>query len=146
MRYQPPTTTDSSPKKHRQWLQRQLALRGIDRDQLLATAILLERVIQQEQSALLQRTVNPPFYRLHKNDGTESRVWAHVAEAALWLDYRGYPAWDWFTAVCHWPPIRRRLKLGQQIPLNWFCPASRLDTGRLKRLEQFYLRWRLHRG
>lgn len=136
----------SSTRAHKRWLRRQLTYADITHDQLLAMVILLERVVQQEQSALLRRGVDPPFYGLTKGDGTGSVAWQYVAETTLWLDYKNYSPWEWFTAACRWPPIRRRLMFGQQIPLNWFCPTSRLDTGRLRQLEQFYLRWRQHRG
>jgi hypothetical protein len=138
--------TEASPAQHKRWLRRQLAYAAIDHDRLLAQVILLERVICHEQCLLLRREVPPPFYNLRSGDGKESRAWLYAAEGALWLTHRHYPAYEWFTALCSWTPIRRQLLFGQQVPLNWFMPTARLNTTRLYEQENHYLLWRKYHG
>lgn len=143
------TITEHSPpprKEHKRWLRRQLACAAIDHDHLLALLILLERIVHHEQQQLLHREVPAPFYNLKDGEGKESRAWVYAAEAALWLAYKRYPAWEWFTALCSWPPIRRRLMFGQQVPLSWFAPTARLNTKRLMEMERHYLLWKQYRN
>jgi hypothetical protein len=136
--------TPSSTKLHQRWLRRQLAYANINHNRLLGLTILLERVVRAEQERLLHRIVPLPFYNLQNGKGTESKAWIYAAEAALWLDYKGYPAYDWFTAICRWSPIRRRLLFGQQIPMSFLCPTARLGMERMREMEKFYLFWKEH--
>lgn len=138
-----PTTTNSSLplKQYKRWLRLELSKAGLDHGYLVAQTILLERVINHEQTRLLRHSCPPPFYRLTNGEGHAGRSWLYAAEAALWLNYKGYDTADWFTAICNWPPIKKRLLLQQQVSMHLFSPSTRLGTEQLKDMEKFYLKW-----
>jgi hypothetical protein len=136
-------TTDDSPTliAHKRWLRLELSKAGLDHSYLIALTILLERVVNQEQSRFLKRTVRPPFYRLTNGNGKAGRAWLYAAEAALWLNYKGYDPAGWFEAICNWPPVKRRLLVQRQVPMHIIAPATRLGVKQLKAMERFYLEW-----
>ena len=136
-------TTDGSPPidKYKRWLRLELSKAGLDHNYLVALTILLERVVNHEQSRFLKDSVKPPFYRLTNSDGKAGRAWLYAAEAALWLNYKGYDPAQWFTAICNWPPVKQRLLTQRQVSMHLIAPATRLGVKQLKAMEKFYLSW-----
>lgn len=129
-------------KEYKQWLEDKLVEHGVDRNNLYAVVITVERTLNTEMLKMGAKR-RPPFYKLFKDDGNKTRAWIYAAELALFLKYQKFKASPYVQSIVTHPFVKKKIMSPskKQIPLSILFPATRLNSDRLKDYSRHFRSW-----
>jgi len=129
--------------EHKDWLKKKLRQYGITEDYLKALALVVGRTIYVEQLRMNKYSAKEPYYMIRDKEGNMTRAWQPVAELALFCKYREYSPAEYVRSLCSLPYIRRKLYFDKhQVPISFLSPSTRIDSSRLLKLENHFLKER----